>query len=86
MIDKKQCVILEDRKYLKVTNVEGVISLTDTEANIIVGEFILNVKGNSLKAETLSVDTGDLILTGNIDSLKYEDKKQKQGIFKRIFK
>lgn len=86
MIDKKQCVILEDRKYLKVTNVEGVISLTETEANIIVNGSILNVKGNSLKAETLSVETGDLVLTGIINCLKYEEKKQKQGIFKRIFK
>lgn len=86
MLDKKQCIMLEDRKYLKVTNVEGVISLTETEANVIVNGSILNVKGNSLKAENLSVDTGDLVLTGIINCLKFEEKKQRQGLLKRIFK
>ena len=86
MIDKKHCVLLENRSYLKITNVEGVVSLTENEANIIVGESILNVKGSSLKAETLSVETGDLVLTGIVNSIKYEDKKQKQGLLKRIFK
>ena len=86
MIDKKHCVLLENRSYLKITNVEGVVSLTENEANIIVGESILNVKGSSLKAETLSVETGDLVLTGIVNSIKYEDKKQKQGLLKKIFK
>ena len=86
MIDKQQSIILDNRNFLKITAVEGVISLTENEANVIVNGGILNIKGNSLKAETLSVDTGDLVITGIINCLKFEEKKQKQGLIKRIFK
>ncbi len=82
----KQSILLEDKSYLKVTGVKGVVNLTDTTASIIVNDKILEIKGNSLKAERLSVDCKEFILTGNIYSLKYQDKNDKKSLFKRIFK
>lgn len=83
---KKQCVILEDKTYLKLTGIEGVVTLTETDASIIICGEILEIRGNNLKAEKLSVETGELILIGNIYSLKYQEKKEKKGLLKRIFK
>lgn len=83
---EKQSIILEDKKLLKLSGVESVISLNETDAGVVIGGEVLLIKGNNLKAEKLSVETGELILTGEVYSLKFEHKKEKQGFFKRIFK
>lgn len=86
MIEKKQTLILEDKSCLKITGVEGIINLTENDASILVCGEILEVKGNNLKTEHLSVESGNLIITGNIISLKYQEQKEKKGFIKRIFK
>lgn len=83
---KKQTILLEDKCYLKITGVNGVLNLTENYAEILIGDEHLEIKGSNLKCETLSVDNGDLVIIGNIYSLKYKDVKEKKGIFKRIFK
>lgn len=86
MAEGKQSIILEDKKLLKLGGVENVISLSETDAGVIIGGEMLLIKGNNLKAEKLSVETGELVLTGEVYSLKFEHKKEKQSLLKRIFK
>lgn len=83
---KKQTILLENKNVLKINGVDSVISLTETDVGIVIGGEVLVIKGTDIKAEKLSVETGELILTGNFLSLKYEVKKEKQGFLKRIFK
>ena len=82
----KQTLFLENKNYLKVTGVKNVINLTETFSTITVGDEILQIKGNNIKAEKLSVDCGELILTGNFSEFKFENVQEKKGLFKRIFK
>ena len=83
---KKQTIFLENKNYLKITGVEGIINLTEKSASVIVCGEILEIYGENLKAEKLSVETGELILNGNISGLKYEIQKEKKSFIKRIFK
>ena len=83
---KKQIILLEDKSYLRITGVDGVISLTETDASVLVGDEILEIKGQNLKCEKLSVELNELVLLGNIFYLKYQEKKEKKGFIKRIFK
>lgn len=83
---KKQCIIIEDKTCLKLTGVEGVVALTENNASVIMCGEILEIAGNNLKAEKLSVETGELILVGNIIGIKYQGAKEKKGLIKRIFK
>ena len=83
---KKQTIFLEDKSYLKLTGITDIINLTETQAYVSVCGELLEIKGNNLKCENFSVDSGDLIITGNIFNLKYQEKKEKHGIIKRIFK
>lgn len=83
---KKQTILLENKNVLKINGVDSVISLTETDVGIVIGGEVLVIKGTDIKAEKLSVETGELTLTGNFLSLKYEVKKEKQGFLKRIFK
>ena len=81
-----QTILLENKNKLTIHGVQNVVSLTESEAGVVINGEVLNIKGSELKAEKLSVDTGELVLIGNITSLKYEEKKQKQSLLKRIFK
>lgn len=85
-MEQKQCLILENRNCLKLSGVDSVINLTETDVGVNVCGEVLVIKGSDIKAEKLSVETKELVLTGNFNSFKYETKKEKQGLFKRIFK
>ena len=86
MQENKSIIILENKQKLTLTGVEGVINLTELNASIYVCGEVLNIKGNNLKAEKLSVETGELCLSGEIHGLNFESKTEKKGILKRIFK
>ena len=84
--NKNQCIVLENKSILRVNGVEGVVNLTDQSVSVLVIGETLEVKGSNLKAEKLSVETGELVLNGNITSIKFEEQKEKRGLIKRIFK
>lgn len=81
-----QSVQLENKSHLKITGVEGVIGLTETGATIMVNGEILEIKGNNLKCEKLSVECGEMIIIGEIYSINYKEKSPKKSFLKRIFK
>lgn len=85
-MEQKQCLILENRNCLKLSGVDSVINLTETDVGVNICGEVLVIKGSDIKAEKLSVETKELVLIGNFNSFKYEAKKEKQGLFKRIFK
>ena len=84
-----QNIILENRNKLSVSGVKDVISFDD-ELVIIETELgLLTVKGNNLKINKLSIDTGEVSVEGEISNLGYSDptkKSQEQGLFSKIFK
>lgn len=86
MENSKSCIVLTDRTNLKISGVLGVNNLTETDVCVIVGNDLLLIHGENLKAEKLSVETGELIINGIIASIKFENKKEKQSLLKRIFK
>ena len=83
-----QNIVLENRNKLSVSGVKDVISFDD-ELVIIETELgLLTVKGNNLKINKLSIDTGDVSVEGEISNLGYSDptkKSQEQGLFSKIF-
>ena len=83
---KNQCLILEDKSILKINGIDSVIALNETDCSVVINNETLCIKGTSLKAEKLSVETGELVLVGTINMIKYEQKHEKKSFFKRIFK
>lgn len=84
-----QNIVLENRNKLNVSGVKDVISFDD-ELVIIETELgLLTVKGDNLKINKLSIDTGEVNVEGEISNLGYSDptkKSQEQGLFSKIFK
>ncbi len=84
---KKHGIILEDRKSLILTGVKDVSGFEDQKVVLIteLGELI--IKGNELRINDFSNDTGEISLEGSVDSLIYSEEDQPKGsFFSRLFK
>ncbi len=78
---------LDGRRRLLVSGVTDVESFNEQE--VIMGTTMgtLTVQGEDLHMEKLSVDSGDVVVTGEIDALEYEDVPVKgEGFFARLFR
>ncbi len=79
-------IVLENRQRLTASGIENVDSYEDDliVAQSECGELI--IKGHDLKIGRLSVETGDMTVEGNIDSLSYNAPKVKGSFLSRVFK
>lgn len=85
-----QDVCLFSRERMELSGIEEVESFTDEviTASSILG--MIGIEGKNLKIESFSAESGNLKITGSIDSLYYynvEDKfQEKHGIFSKLFR
>lgn len=82
-------ITLENRKTLKLTGVKKIISLNPLEFQLetILGNLI--IKGNNLEMQMFDIDKGNMLITGNVDSLVYANKsqeKKEKGFIQKLFK
>lgn len=84
---KKHNLILENRKNLSLGGIDDVLGFNDEMVTLSGSCGILIVRGENLHISKLSLETGEVSLDGKIDGLIYsEDKKEKSGVFTRLFK
>jgi sporulation protein YabP len=80
-------VILENRASLSVSGVEEVESFDENSIVMYTAKGTLVVRGAELHIEKLSLDGGDLLVEGSIDTLSYEDEgREKGGLLARLFR
>lgn len=84
-----QNLILENRGKLNISGVLDVLSFDDQIVIVETELGLLNVKGENLRINKLSIDTSEVILEGDIASLAYSEKdydKKGTSLFGKIFK
>lgn len=84
-----QNVILENRNKLSVSGVKDVLSFDDQVVIMETELGLLTVKGENLKINKLSIDTSEVVVEGEINSLAYSEQnkiKQEGSLFSKIFK
>lgn len=84
-----QNVILENREKLSISGVLDVLSFDDQIVILETEMGLLSIKGENLKINKLNVDTGEVIVEGDIISLGYSEKdiERKSGsLLGKIFK
>lgn len=84
-----QNLILENRGKLNISGVLDVLSFDDQIVIVETELGLLNVKGENLRINKLSIDTSEVIVEGDISSLAYSDKeydKKGTSLFGKIFK
>ena len=83
-----QNIVIENRKKLSVSGVKDVLSFDDQVVIVETELGLLNIKGNNLKINKLSIDTSEIKIEGHINSLGYSENHSKNegSIFGKIFK
>ena len=76
---------LESRRQLSLTGVEEVERFDEQEIVLSTGCGSLIVRGEGLSIGKLSVDAGDVNISGQIDSLSYEEPARSGKLWTRLF-
>jgi len=77
---------LEDREKLTVSGVEEVESFDENTIVMDTAQGALVVRGQGLHIEKLSLDGGDLRVEGMVESLTYEENRERGGFFSRLWR
>jgi len=75
---------LNQREDLSLTGVTEVVSFDDSAVILKTHLGTLNVLGENLVLKSLSVEGGQVAVSGHIGSLIYEEPRQ-EGFFRRWF-
>lgn len=81
-----QKLILEDRSRFSVGLVENVENFTEEEILLKTAFGGLSVSGKNLKMEDLSIENGNILLTGRVDRIEFSEIKEKRSFFKDLFR
>ena len=84
-----QNLVLENREKLSISGVLDVLSFDDQVVVVETELGLLNIKGDNLRINKLSLDTSEVIVEGNMYGLNYSDKgpdKKSGSIIGKIFK
>lgn len=71
---KKHNIILEERSKLSVSGVTDVESFDENEISLYTTLGELSIKGRCLHVDEMSLESGDISITGDIKSMVYGDK------------
>ncbi len=89
-IAKTHKLVLNNRKSSMVTGVLDVLAFDLNEVLLETEQGMLMVKGKDLHVNRLSLEKGEVDLTGHVDSVAYSDVMQsaKKGdsFFMKLFK
>ena len=84
-----QNLVLENREKLSISGVLDVLSFDDEVVVVETDLGLLNIKGDNLRINKLSLDTSEVVIEGEVYSLNYSDKntdKKGSSLIGKIFK
>ncbi len=77
--DLSHHIILEQREQLVVSGVEEVESFDESAILLTTAQGGLEIQGEGLHIEKLSLDGGDLRVEGRVNALIYETERSHRG-------
>lgn len=84
-----QNLVLENREKLSISGVLDVLSFDDQVVIVETELGLLNIKGENLRINKLSIDTSEVVVEGEIYNLSYSEKsldKKTSSLIGKIFK
>ncbi|MBO5571867.1 MAG: sporulation protein YabP [Ruminococcus sp.] len=75
-----QNLILENRKNLSISGITDVDSFDEKSIELYTQLGELTIQGRELHIDSMSVETGDMTITGDIWAIIYGDKDRKGPI------
>ena len=83
---KAHSVLLENREKLTLSGISDVESFSDSNLVIQTDYGQIDVRGENIQVTKLSLETGDLVAEGVIDSLNYTVSLKNGGFFTKVFR
>lgn len=80
---------LNDRKNINITGVKKIENFDDKEFLLETNMGFMIIKGSDLELIKLDTYQGDVSIKGKIDSIVYQDSKNKkkdESVFEKLFK
>lgn len=89
-VQKAHKIVINNRKTSVVTGVLDVLSFDLSEILLETEQGMLMVKGNDMHVNRLSLEKGEVDLSGKIDSISYSEvhakAKQGENIIAKLFR
>lgn len=85
-INKPHNVIIENRNKVNMTGIKRVDNFDENEIILISELGELTIKGSGLHISKMDVDSGDLVIDGNIIGMIYNEASKNGSVLRRIFK
>ncbi len=79
-------VIMENREKISISGVKKTENFDDKIVVLETQMGQMTIKGDNLHILKMDIDTGNLIITGSIYGLIYNESNNSNSIIKRIFK
>ncbi len=76
-LNTNQNIILENRKSLVISGITDVDSFDEREVCLYTSLGELTIQGKELHIDSMSVETGDMTITGDIWAVVYGDKDRR---------
>ena len=87
LVKMKHNIIMENRRSVTISGVMDIDSFDEETVILFTEEGELTIKGANLHINKIDVDTGDLVMEGEVDLLSYsDDRPQKGGLLARLFR
>ena len=84
---KLHSIIVENRRKIIITGVKDVESFNENDIVIITHSGALRVRGKNFEIGKISVDTGDLEMSGEVVSLHYSDNdRTPNNVITKLFR
>lgn len=81
--ERNENLTLENRKKLSLTGISEVISSSEKELMVKLGDTKLSIAGENISIIRLNIESGELEATGEFNEFSYG---KKGNFLKRIFK
>ena len=76
---------LTGRSFLALTGIDEVLSFDYGTVTLSCDGTVLAVSGSGLSIVKLSLESGEVSLSGHIDAIVYTDEQPKKGLFAKLF-
>ena len=81
LVRKQHNIIMENRRALTISGVMDIDSFDEETVILFTEEGELTIKGQNLHINKIDVNTGDLLMEGEVEALYYSDNPSKKGSF-----
>ncbi len=81
----KHIVNIIDRKKLSFTGIEDVVTSDSSVIASKISDMLLVVRGEQLQIKKFDTKNGDLEIEGTFFSLEYVEKRERKGLFGKLF-